>query len=81
MDFFELVKNRHSIRKFKINKPVSDEDVVAAYQLGGGVSFRMNENISLDLSYRYFVPSDPDFNTVETEFASHNVSLGLRISL
>lgn len=61
--------------------PVSDEHVVAAYQLGGGLTYKMDENISLNLNYRYFVPSDPDFNNIETEFASHNISLGLRISL
>lgn len=60
--------------------PVSDEDVVVAHQLGCGVSYRMDDNINLDLSYRYFVPSDPSFNTIETEFASHNISLGLRIN-
>jgi len=61
--------------------PVSDEHVVAAYQLGCGLSYRMDEKISLDLKYRYFVPSDPDFNTIETEFASNAITLGLRISL
>lgn len=59
--------------------PVSDEDLVAAYQLGCGLTYRMDKNISLDIKYRYFVPSDPDFNTIQTEFDSHNISLGLRI--
>ncbi|MFC1838681.1 outer membrane protein [Thermodesulfobacteriota bacterium] len=58
---------------------VSDEDLVAAYQFGCGLTYRMNKNISLDLKYRYFVPSDPDFNTIQTEFDSQNISLGLRI--
>jgi len=60
--------------------PLTDYDYVMAYQMGLGVGYKMDKRITLDLNYRYFVPSDPDFQTTQTELASHNVSLGLRIS-
>ena len=56
------------------------DDIVAAYQIGCGLIYKMDEIISFDLNYKYFVPSDSEFNTIQTEFTSHNVSLGLRIN-
>lgn len=60
--------------------PTSDDDYVMAYQLGFGLLYKMDSKISIDLNYRYFVPSDPDFNTVQTELASHNISIGLKFT-
>ena len=57
----------------------SDEDYVFTYQLGIGVGYSPLDGVSIDLNYRYFVPSDPDFNTVQAEFSSHNIFLGLRV--
>jgi opacity protein-like surface antigen len=56
----------------------SDDDTVFAYQLGGGVGYAMNENVTLDLQYRYFATEDPEFGVVDAEYATHNVYFGLR---
>lgn len=57
----------------------SDEDYVFTYQLGAGVGYAVMDNVSIDINYRYFVPSDPNFDSTQAEFSSHNVSLGLRV--
>ncbi|HXV19728.1 MAG TPA: outer membrane beta-barrel protein [Desulfuromonadales bacterium] len=70
---------------------VDDDDNVFAYQLAAGIAFDLNPALTLDLGYRFFGTSDPDlkadpllvdppFNRFETEFDSHNVSLGLRMN-
>jgi len=63
---------------------VDDDDTVFAYQLGAGVAFELNPNMALDLGYRYFATSDPELTDVdgiefETEYQTHNASVGLRI--
>jgi opacity protein-like surface antigen len=62
---------------------VDSDDSVFAWQIGLGVGYALNAQASLDLAYRYFATSDPEFDvigggTVETEVGSHNFSLGLR---
>jgi len=65
---------------------MDDDDSVFAWQIGAGVGFALNEQASLDLTYRYFATSDPTFDvvgggaTVETESGGHNFSLGLRLN-
>ena len=61
-----------------------DDDLVFAYQAGAGMEIAINRQFSLDLSYRYFGTSNATFNEDtpydnEMEFASHNVSAGLRV--
>jgi opacity protein-like surface antigen len=61
-----------------------DDDTVFAYQFGAGVALELNPNMALDLGYRYFATSDPEFTDVEgdkfeSEYKTHNASLGLRI--
>jgi opacity protein-like surface antigen len=74
-----------------VNSFVDDDDNVFAYQLAAGIAFDINPALTLDLGYRFFGTSDPDlkadpllvdppFNRFETEFDSHNVSLGLRMN-
>jgi len=60
-----------------------DDDTVFAYQFAAGAAFELNPNIALDLGYRYFATADPEFDdaegtTFESEYASHNLNLGLR---
>jgi opacity protein-like surface antigen len=60
-----------------------DDDNVFAYQLAAGIAFDINPNLALDLGYRYFATDDPELedefgDDFETEYDSHNVSLGLR---
>ena len=59
---------------------VSDDDTVFAYQFGAGVAYTINEQVSLDVKYRYFGTSDPEFDTTELEYSSHNLYAGIRIS-
>jgi opacity protein-like surface antigen len=56
-----------------------DDDNVFSYQLGLGVAYEIDENVSIDLGYRNFTPSDPKYDTTQAEFKSHNFLLGLRI--
>jgi len=42
------------------------------------VGYAMNENVTLDLQYRYFATEDPEFGVVDAEYATHNVYFGLR---
>ena len=61
---------------------ISDHDVVFAYQAGLGVSSWLTPLLSLSLDYRYLATDDPEFqsseNPVDSEYGSHNVSVGLR---
>lgn len=62
---------------------VDDDDIVFAYQVGGGVGFEATPATTIFLDYRYFATADPSFSDVlggafESEYASHNVSVGLR---
>jgi len=56
----------------------NEDDSVFAYQFGAGVGYSVNENVTIDLKYRYFSTSDPKFDTLEVEVASHDIILGLR---
>lgn len=61
-----------------------NDDTVFAWQIGAGLSYPVFEHLLLDLGYRYFATSDIEFEAldgseVETEYDSHNVSLGMRI--
>lgn len=56
-----------------------DDDTVFGYQLTAGVSFALNKNINLDLSYRYQgAASDFEKNDVSFSYGSSNVLGGLR---
>jgi opacity protein-like surface antigen len=59
---------------------VSDDDTVFAYQLGAGVAYTITEQVSLDVTYRYFGTSDAEFDTTEIEYSSHNLYAGIRVS-
>ncbi len=64
----------------------NDDDTVFAYQVGVGVGMDVAPQFMIDLRYAYFGTSDPDLTDptgatqYETEFSSHNVTLGLRYS-
>jgi opacity protein-like surface antigen len=58
----------------------SDDDSVIAYHLGAGIGYLISENIIIDLRYRYFMTSDPKFDTVSAEYGSHNITGGIRIN-
>jgi len=55
-----------------------DSDHALAYQLSAGLGYAVNENITLDLSYRYFSTSDLHLQIVDDDLSTHNILLGLR---
>lgn len=55
-----------------------DDDVVFAYQLGAGIGYQVSPGIVLDMKYRYFATSEPEFKTARSEFASHQFYVGAR---
>lgn len=57
----------------------SDEEVVLAYQAGGGLEVALNRQMSLDLGYRYFRTTEANFADTRMEFESHNATVGLRL--
>ncbi|MBU5637037.1 outer membrane beta-barrel protein [Geomonas sp. Red69] len=56
----------------------ADDQVVFAYQAGGGLEVALNRQLSLDLAYRYFGTSKASFINTEFEVQSHNATMGLR---
>ena len=62
----------------------SGSSVVFAYQLGTGVDFELTDYLNLDLGYRFFGSTRPEFTEVngrkfKMDYYSHNVILGLRL--
>lgn len=58
-------------------------DTVFAYQLGLGIGYEVTKSLTLALDYRYFTTLDPTFKdaagtSFNSEFTSHNLSLGIR---
>lgn len=56
----------------------SESDTVFAYQGIGGLSYGFTSHWSTSLSYAYLATTDPEFATLETEYASHNILFGVR---
>jgi opacity protein-like surface antigen len=56
-----------------------DDQVVFAFQAGGGLEVALNRQLSLDLAYRYFGTSQASFVSTEFEVATHNATVGLRL--
>jgi opacity protein-like surface antigen len=62
--------------------PVADEDdLVLAWQGGAGLSYAFNEVVSMNIDYRYFATSDPEFTDVDFEYDSHNIMASLLFHL
>lgn len=55
-----------------------DDDGVFAYQLGGGLAFNIQRNMTVDIGYRFFGTSDADFEYASMDYQSHTVMLGFR---
>lgn len=55
-----------------------NNETVFAFQVGAGVAYAINKNLTIDLKYRYFGTEDVRIEGYEAEIASHNVYLGLR---
>lgn len=65
-------------------QPMSnDSAVVFAYQLGAGIDYALTDYLNLDLGYRFFGSSRPEFiesngRTFKMDYFSHNLIFGLR---
>lgn len=58
-------------------------DTVFAYQFGLGIGYEVTKAITIAADYRYFTTLDPTFKdaagaSFNSEFTSHNLSLGVR---
>ena len=58
----------------------SEDDNVFAYQFAAGMAFAVTQNIKFDLQYRYFATEDPEFYSLEAEYDTHNIMVGMRTS-
>lgn len=58
----------------------SEDDTVLAYQFAVGGAIAASKNLSVDLQYRFFGTSDPDFAGTEAEYTTHGLMAGLRYS-
>lgn len=58
----------------------SSDDTVFAWQVGAGLAFAVSEQASVDITYRYFGTSSPDFDGVSAEIGSNDITLGLRVN-
>ena len=56
------------------------DDSGFAYQGTIGVAWGFRDSMNLDLAYRYFTTIDPEFENTEIDYASHNITAGLRFS-
>ena len=59
-----------------------ESDWVFAYQAGAGIGYNLSATATVQLGYRFFGTSDPEFEsagvTDEAEFHSHNIEVGVR---
>jgi len=61
----------------------SEDSTEFAYQGIVGIEYEIptdSMTVGLGIRYVYFATSDPDFDGVETEYSSHNVLAGIRLS-
>lgn len=63
---------------FDLSGVGSEDDTVFAYQAIAGIGFLLTHVTTLDLQYRYFATSDPDFEGAKGEYQSNNFFAGLR---
>lgn len=61
---------------------LDDDDNKFAYQAIAGIAYQITPEVALTADYRYFATQDPKFRastgtTIETEYKTHNVTLGL----
>ena len=59
--------------------PISDDDVVFAYQLMLGLNWVLADNMEARAGYRYFATGEASFDGVNAGYATHNVDGGLII--
>lgn len=60
----------------------SDNSTSFVWQVGAGLGFKVNDNITVDLGYRYLVPEGLEcpVDNEDITWSSHNVMAGIRYS-
>lgn len=59
----------------------ADKDMGLAWQLGGGLKMRMNENLAFTGGYRYLDTSNIEFDVYDIDFGGHEFRLGLEYDI
>jgi opacity protein-like surface antigen len=59
---------------------ISEDEVAFAYQVGGGLSFDLNDTTALSVSYRYFDTPTLKVNGTDVDNANHNMMAGVRFN-
>lgn len=65
---------------------LDDDKFVFAYQAAAGVAYNVTKELTLDLGYKYFATTKPEFEEsaggakAKVEYMSHNIFLGVRYS-
>jgi len=57
---------------------IDEDDTVFAYKGVAGVALNLAPNLDLLVDYSYLATTDPDFDGVDAEYATHSVSGGIR---
>jgi OOP family OmpA-OmpF porin len=61
--------------------PFDETDTVFAYQFGAGLGYKVTPNAIVNVSYRLFGTTDPEFSdgvdTVEAEYLNHSFMVGV----
>jgi opacity protein-like surface antigen len=56
----------------------SDNEIVAAFQIGAGLAVAVSETVSIDTEYRFFLTENPEFDGVEAEISGNRLQVGVR---
>lgn len=56
-------------------------DVGLAYQVGGGLKYRWDDNLALTGGYRYLGGSDIEFDNYNFDYSSHEIRFGLEYDI
>jgi len=56
----------------------SDDDIVFSYQISAGMEYDLSKRFAVGVTYRYCGSSDPQFNTTDASFSSHNIILTIK---
>ncbi len=67
------------------HRATSDEDLAFAYQAMAGIGYQLTPTGTIYTGYRYFAVDDPTFTdtvggNLHSEFATHNIEVGYRLS-
>lgn len=59
----------------------TDSDVGFAYQVGGGLKYRLDDDLAFTGGYRYLGTSDIQFDTYDFEYDSHEFRFGIEYDI